>query len=68
MVDEDIRGQGIGRQLMEEAENLARSKGCKIIELTSGLRRAKEGTHEFYKALGYQNEGQMAKLYLCKKM
>jgi hypothetical protein len=39
-----------------------------IIDLTSGLRRAKAGSHEFYKNLGYKNEGYMAKLYLRKEL
>ena len=32
------------------------------------LRRAQDGTHDFYKRIGYKNEGHMAKLYLRKEL
>lgn len=53
---------------MQFVENYARQFSPAIIDLTSGLRRASEGTHEFYKKLGYKNEGLMAKLYLRKEI
>lgn len=65
-VDKSVRGQNIGKQLMEFVENYAKKFSPVVIDLTSGLRRASEGTHEFYKKLGYKNEGFMAKLYLRK--
>ncbi|MCT4635483.1 MAG: GNAT family N-acetyltransferase [Rickettsiales bacterium] len=65
-VDKSIRGQNIGKQLMEFVEKYAQRFSPAVIDLTSGLRRASEGTHEFYKKLGYKNEGLMAKLYLRK--
>jgi len=68
VVDKDHRGKAVGKKLMLFVEEYARSSGPAIIDLTSGLRRANEGTHEFYKKLGYKNEGLMAKLYLRKKM
>ena len=42
--------------------------GCVIIELTSGLRRANMGAHRFYQSLGYQNTGELEKVYLRKKL
>jgi len=39
-----------------------------IIDLTSGARRAADGSHEFYKNLGYANEGPKAKLYFRKML
>ncbi|ARG98924.1 N-acetyltransferase [Legionella micdadei] len=66
VVDRNFRGQGIGKKLMAEVEKFAAQFSPCIIDLTSGLKRAKDGTHEFYKSLGYQNEGAMAKLYLRK--
>ncbi|MEI8295352.1 MAG: GNAT family N-acetyltransferase [Alphaproteobacteria bacterium] len=68
VVDEQHRGQGIGKQLMTFVEDYAKGFHPCIIDLTSGLRRAKDGSHEFYKALGYHNEGLMAKLYLRKEL
>ncbi|HHY0700115.1 TPA: GNAT family N-acetyltransferase, partial [Legionella anisa] len=66
VVDQGYRNQGIGKKLMITVEEFARQFSPCIIDLTSGLRRAKEGSHDFYKSLGYQNEGHMAKLYLRK--
>ncbi|MBN9230367.1 MAG: GNAT family N-acetyltransferase [Legionella sp.] len=66
VVDQGYRNQGIGKKLMITVEDFARQFSPCIIDLTSGLRRAKEGSHNFYKSLGYQNEGHMAKLYLRK--
>lgn len=67
-VDKNHRGKNIGKLLMEFVENYTRQFSPAIIDLTSGLRRASEGTHEFYKNLGYKNEGLMAKLYLRKEI
>ena len=68
VVDECYRGQGIGKKLMTFLEEVAQQSCPVIIDLCSGLRRSKDGTHEFYKSLGYCNEGQMAKLYLRKEI
>lgn len=53
---------------MQVVENHVQKFPGVIIGLTSGMRRANEGTHEFYKKLGYKNEGAMAKLYLRKEI
>jgi GNAT superfamily N-acetyltransferase len=68
VVASDYRGKGIGKKLMEFVEEIAQENRPSIIDLTSGLRREKDGTHEFYKGLGYKNEGHMAKLYLRKEL
>ncbi len=68
IVDEKYRGYGVGKKLMLFVEDIARKFSPAIIDLTSGLRRAKDGSHEFYKTLGYQNDGHMAKLYLRKEV
>ena len=62
------RGVGIGKKLIKFVEDIAKQHSPAIIDLTSGLRRAQDGTHEFYKRIGYQNEGHMAKLYLRKEL
>ena len=67
VIDDRYRGLGIGTKLMDFIENIARNSSPSIIDLTSGTRREKDGTHEFYKKLGYKNEGLMAKLYLRKE-
>ena len=68
VVDEKYRGYGIGKKLMLFVEDIARKFSPAIIDLTSGIRCAKYGSHEFYKNLGYHNEGPMAKLYLRKEV
>ncbi len=68
VVDERYRGCGVGKKLMLFVEDIAHEFSPAIIDLTSGLRRAKDGSHEFYKSLGYQNNGHMAKLYLRKEV
>ncbi|MBG6143526.1 GNAT family N-acetyltransferase [Roseibium album] len=47
----DQRGNGIGRQMMDHAENLARSANACMLQLTSNKER--EGSHHFYLRLGY---------------
>jgi GNAT superfamily N-acetyltransferase len=47
----ELRGRGIGSQLMAQAEQLARERGCRIVQLTSDLQRA--DAHRFYTRLGY---------------
>ena len=68
VVDQNARRRGIGEKLMKYVEDYAVTLSPCIIDLTSGLRRAKDGSHEFYEALGYKNEGYMAKLYLRKEV
>ena len=52
VVDEKARGQGIGRELVGEAERILSESGCSAVEVTSNLRRA--DAHEFYRGLGYE--------------
>lgn len=49
----DLRGQGIGEQLMERAAARARERGCGLIQLTTDLRR--EAAHRFYTRLGFEH-------------
>ncbi len=68
VVSTNHRNMGIGKKLMAFVEGIAKQHSPAIIDLTSGIRRAKDGTHEFYKRIGYKNEGHMAKLYLRKEL
>ena len=52
IVDEAYRGRGIGALLMAEAEKRLAERGCKIIEVTSNVRR--DRAHHFYEQLGYE--------------
>jgi GNAT superfamily N-acetyltransferase len=68
IVDSNYRGQGVGKALMQFVEKSVETLRPCVIELTSGARRAKEGTHAFYNALGYHNDGPAEKLYLRKML
>jgi GNAT superfamily N-acetyltransferase len=56
VVDEMARRQGVGRALMDYAEDLARQHDCIGTWLVSGFRRADEA-HKFYTELGYATTG-----------
>lgn len=52
VVDEDIRGSGIGTKLIEHAKVQALAKKCKVLEITTSLKREK--TQEYYESIGFQ--------------
>ena len=52
VVDNALRGSGIGRLLMERIEHVARSKNCDTVALSSQASRT--DASEFYKRLGYE--------------
>jgi GNAT superfamily N-acetyltransferase len=52
VVDEACRSLGIGRLLMERAEDWARRQGCKEIGLRSNVIRKR--AHTFYENIGYK--------------
>jgi len=52
VVDERVRGRGVGRILVAESEAWARARGCKRFVVTTALRRAE--AHAFYEKLGYE--------------
>jgi GNAT superfamily N-acetyltransferase len=68
VVDKNYRGQGIGHKLMAYVEGIAKESNCSIVDLTSGLRRMESGAHDFYKTIGYDNDGDRAKVYLRKEL
>jgi GNAT superfamily N-acetyltransferase len=51
VVDRAYRRKGIGRLLMQHAEEWAKENGCSIVRLWSTISRT--GAHEFYEELGY---------------
>jgi GNAT superfamily N-acetyltransferase len=55
-VRSDMRGRGIGAQMLRAAEELARERGCYRIQLTS--RNVREDAHRFYLANGYDHTSQ----------
>jgi ribosomal protein S18 acetylase RimI-like enzyme len=52
VVAKTAQRHGIGRRLVEAAENWMRKQGCKLVEVTSNDRRAP--AHAFYRHLGYE--------------
>lgn len=53
VVSPSARGQGLGRQLLREAERRARTGGAARLELVSGSQRS--DAHAFYKACGFSD-------------
>ena len=51
VVAKDAQGEGIGRMLVDAAEDWMRKKGCQLVEVTSNDRRA--DAHAFYRHMGY---------------
>ncbi|QNW97151.1 GNAT family N-acetyltransferase [Acinetobacter seifertii] len=50
-VDQNIRRKGVGHLLMQQAERLAKQRGCDRMELHSGILRPL--AHQFYLKEGY---------------
>lgn len=50
-----LRGQGIGKAMMQMALELAREAGCYKVMLSSNLKR--ERAHGFYRSLGFEQHG-----------
>jgi len=61
-IDEAARGKGIGAQLEEHATQLAREKGCELIEVHCHTRR--DRAHVFYFRQGYEESPK----YLVKRL
>lgn len=51
VVDNSLRGYGIGAQLLNEAYSIASLNGCNKLELDSAFHR--ESAHKFYERNGY---------------
>jgi GNAT superfamily N-acetyltransferase len=61
-IDETARSKGIGRHLEEHATQLARERGCELIEVHCHTRREK--AHAFYFRQGYEESPK----YLVKRL
>lgn len=55
VVTEARRGQGIGRALLERAEEFARARGCFRMSLETSAWR--DATHRFYRREGWTDKG-----------
>jgi GNAT superfamily N-acetyltransferase len=61
-IDESARGQGLGARLEQHATQLARERGCELIEVHCHTRREK--AHAFYFRQGYEESPK----YLIKRL
>lgn len=52
VVGDGYRSRGIGRILLDAAEDWARDRGCKVIAVHSNVKRQR--AHNFYKKNGYE--------------
>jgi GNAT superfamily N-acetyltransferase len=52
VVADDVRGQGIGRMLVEAAEDRLRRLGCGLLEITSNDKLT--AAHAYYQHMGYE--------------
>lgn len=62
-IDERLRGQGIGRELMLWTIERARREGCIALQLTTHAERA--DAHRFYEKLGFKKSHLGMKLSLA---
>ncbi|PZG46566.1 GNAT family N-acetyltransferase [Spongiactinospora gelatinilytica] len=62
VVDDAFHGKGVGRTLVEAAEDQARAWGCRDLEITSSRHRT--GAHAFYARLGYTDTCEQAARFL----
>ncbi|GAJ97807.1 GNAT family N-acetyltransferase [Geomicrobium sp. JCM 19055] len=53
VVDGEHRGQGVGRRLMQRAEDWATSIGAFTMALNSGANEERTNAHEYYKKAGF---------------
>jgi GNAT superfamily N-acetyltransferase len=56
VADQAVRRQGVGRVMIDFAEQFAREHNCIGTWLVSGFKREAEA-HRFYESLGYQTTG-----------
>jgi GNAT superfamily N-acetyltransferase len=61
-VRSDLRGAGIGREMMTWAVDQARERGCGLVQLTTDKQRT--DAHRFYASLGFQASHEGMKLSL----
>ncbi|MDA7947579.1 MAG: GNAT family N-acetyltransferase [Hyphomicrobiaceae bacterium] len=61
-VADSHQGRGLGRAIMEHAVELAKGRGCRMVQLTSNKQRP--DAIKFYERLGFQRTHEGFKLYL----
>jgi GNAT superfamily N-acetyltransferase len=54
-VDEQLRGRGVGKAMMQHAMKVATDCGCYKLTLSSNIVRTR--AHDFYRSLGFEQHG-----------
>jgi GNAT superfamily N-acetyltransferase len=54
VVDERVRGKGVGEALVKAALDVGRDRGAQIAELQSGRGSNREAAHRLYERLGFR--------------
>ena len=60
-VASDMQGRGLGTKLMNAAIDLAKKRGCRIVQLTTN--KTRKDAHRFYR-IGFESTHEGMKLYL----
>lgn len=68
IIEQNVRGKGVGNKLIEAVEEYAQSHNCDYIELLTLNSRRKDGTHNFYEKLGYQDQNKNELTYFAKML
>ena len=55
VVDEQLRSNGIGKQMMQYAIDVCKQHGCYKMTLSSNLKR--KNAHKFYENMGFKKHG-----------
>ncbi|MGL6012063.1 MAG: GNAT family N-acetyltransferase [Shewanella oncorhynchi] len=53
VVDADMRGQGVGSQLIAFAKERGKQENCQLLELTTSMQRI--ATQQYYESIGFTN-------------
>lgn len=61
-VSTDLRGSGLGTQMVQWAAQYCRDAGCGMVQLTSN--KVRLDAHRFYRKLGFEQSHEGFKLYL----
>ena len=63
-VDEQLRGAGLGKDLMKKTEKIIYDLGGKQIYAETSSRHQYQPTHNFYESCGYQKEAFLKDFYI----
>jgi ribosomal protein S18 acetylase RimI-like enzyme len=62
-VDPRAQGEGVGRRLIQQAEEAVRAQGGRILVIETSGTPEYAGTRAFYSSMGYQHEATLRDLY-----